>query len=404
MKQAVIFGAGNIGRGFIGALLGQAGYRVTFIDVAAGLIENLNRSGSYPVRIVSSEGHEDQIVRHVSAIDAHDAEAVAEAVAGADLAATAVGANNLVRIAPALAAGLARRLKKTDAPLNILICENLMHADQVLDRHIKASLDPADHPAFELRIGLVETSIGRMVPIQTPDMQDGDPLRVCVERYGFLPVDKAAFKGEIPDIPRLVPFEPFAYYIKRKLYLHNMAHAICAYLGTYAAQTLISEAIDQAEIRLMVQRAMLSGARALARVYQMPLEPLLEHSDDLLRRFGNAALKDTCDRVGADPKRKLMPEDRLVGAALFCQQAGVSPAWIAVGIAGALYRLLGEQSQMQSADRARQALEEIAQRPSGDPLSEMAIRLYEQLAGGRPLADLRRLAAKLEADGAPEIV
>ena len=88
-----------------------------------------------------------------------------------------------------------------------------------------------------------------MVPIQTPDMQDGDPLRVCVERYGFLPVDKAAFKGEIPDIPRLVPFEPFAYYIKRKLYLHNMAHAICAYLGTYAAQTLISEAIDQAEIR-----------------------------------------------------------------------------------------------------------------------------------------------------------
>ncbi|NLB46013.1 MAG: mannitol dehydrogenase, partial [Clostridiaceae bacterium] len=185
MKQAVIFGAGNIGRGFIGALLGQAGYRVTFIDVAANLIENLNRSGSYPVRIVSSEGHEDQGVRHVSAIDAHDAEAVAEAVAGADLAATAVGANNLVRIAPALAAGLARRLKKTDAPLNILICENLMHADQVLDRHIKASLDPADHPAFERRIGLVETSIGRMVPIQTLDMQDGDPLRVCVERYGF---------------------------------------------------------------------------------------------------------------------------------------------------------------------------------------------------------------------------
>jgi mannitol-1-phosphate 5-dehydrogenase len=404
MKQAVIFGAGNIGRGFIGALLGQAGYRVTFIDVAAGLIENLNRSGSYPVRIVSSEGHEDQVVRHVSAIDAHDAEAVAEAVAGADLAATAVGANNLVRIAPGLAAGLARRLARTDAPLNILICENLMHADQVLARHLKEALDPADHPAFERRVGLVETSIGRMVPIQTPDMQDGDPLRVCVERYGFLPVDKAAFKGEIPDIPRLVPFEPFAYYIKRKLYLHNMAHAICAYLGAYAAQSLISEAIDQAEIRLIVQRAMLSGARALARVYQMPLEPLLEHSDDLLRRFGNAALKDTCDRVGADPKRKLMPEDRLVGAALFCQQAGVFAGLDRRRDRRRALPLLGEQNQMQSADRARQALEDIAQRPSGDPLTEMAIRLYELLAGGRPLADLRRLAAKLEADGAPEIV
>ncbi|NLO34981.1 MAG: mannitol dehydrogenase [Clostridiaceae bacterium] len=404
MKQAVIFGAGNIGRGFIGALLSQAGYHVTFIDVAASLVESLNRAGRYPVRIVSSEGHEDQLICHVSAIDARDSAAVAEAVAGADLAATAVGAHNLGRIAPALAAGLARRLAAGDTPLNILICENLMHADQVLARHLKAELDPADHPAFDRQVGLVETSIGRMVPIQTPAMQDGDPLRVCVERYGFLPVDQAAFKGEIPPIPRLVPFAPFAYYIKRKLYLHNMAHAICAYLGAYASLATISEAIDQAEILAIVQRAMLSSARALARAYQMPLEPLLEHGDDLLRRFGNAALKDTCERVGADPKRKLMPEDRLVGAALFCQQAGVSPVWIAVGIAGALYRLIGEQNQPQSAELARQALSDIAQLPAGDPLAETAIRFYQLLAAGRPLGELRRLAAQLQADSAPDVV
>ena len=84
---------------------------------------------------------------------------------------------------------------------------------------------------FDETVGLVEASIGRMVPVQTEEMKDGDPMRVSVEGYGFLPVDKAAFKGDIPSITNMVPFEPFDFYIKRKLYIHNMGHATCAYLG-----------------------------------------------------------------------------------------------------------------------------------------------------------------------------
>ena len=101
-----MYGAGNIGRGFIGALLSKSGYQVTFIDVAKPVVEALHQRGSYPVRILSDEGFTDEMIEHVDAIDGNDAAAVAEAIANADIMATAVGANILKFIVPNIAAGL----------------------------------------------------------------------------------------------------------------------------------------------------------------------------------------------------------------------------------------------------------------------------------------------------------
>ena len=70
--KAVMYGGGNIGRGFIGMLFSMSGYEVTFIDVAEPVIEGLNREKKYPVRIVSSEGHEDIEVTNVCAVNGND--------------------------------------------------------------------------------------------------------------------------------------------------------------------------------------------------------------------------------------------------------------------------------------------------------------------------------------------
>ena len=45
MKKVVHFGAGNIGRGFIGALFSLSGYHVTFVDIADEIIDRLNEIG-----------------------------------------------------------------------------------------------------------------------------------------------------------------------------------------------------------------------------------------------------------------------------------------------------------------------------------------------------------------------
>ena len=72
MKQAVMYGGGNIGRGFIGATLSQSGYEVTFIDVAEPVVKALQEKKQYPVRYVSSEGHEDVVIEHVTAVNGND--------------------------------------------------------------------------------------------------------------------------------------------------------------------------------------------------------------------------------------------------------------------------------------------------------------------------------------------
>jgi len=53
--RAVVFGAGNIGRGFLGLLLFEAGYEVTFIDVDEARIRLINERREYPVFVLSND-------------------------------------------------------------------------------------------------------------------------------------------------------------------------------------------------------------------------------------------------------------------------------------------------------------------------------------------------------------
>ena len=239
MKKAVMYGGGNIGRGFVGAIFSKAGYEVTFIDVAEPVISEINARGEYPVRLSDNSGFSEEIVKNVRAVNGNDTGKAADEIADCDIMATAVGARILKFIVPNIAEGLRRRWKKTDRPLNILICENLNEANKILEELLLEQLTGPEKKLLAERVGLVEASVGRMVPIQTEDMKQGDPLRICTERYSFLPVDKAAFKGEIPEIADMIPFEPFDFYVKRKLYIHNMGHAVCAYLGMLSGSEYI---------------------------------------------------------------------------------------------------------------------------------------------------------------------
>ena len=324
VKKAVMYGSGNIGRGFIGRLFSDSGYEVVFLS--RRLTELLSQRGGYTVRSVGNEGATEKRVAPVRAVAAGSDGAVAE-IASCDVMATAVGVRNLADIAPWIARGVAARMRASGGPLDILLCENLMDASAFMRREIYRGLDGAQRDWAEKNLGLVEVSVGCIVPQMDAEAARRDPLLVCAEPFDILPVDRDAFRGPIPDIHGLIPFSPFEYCIDRKLYVHNCAHAVCAYLGYVRGHATIWEAITDARVERDVRAAMTAGATALARKFPgLGWESVEENVSGFLERLHNRALGDTVARVGADPLRKLRRDDRIVGAALFCQEQGVDPA------------------------------------------------------------------------------
>ena len=403
-RKAVIFGAGNIGRGFLGQLFTESGYEVVFVEINRPLVDRLNQQGSYTLRMVDNELSQDLTIADVRAVDGRDENGVAREIVGADLLATAVGVRALPQVAPVIALGVARRAEAdVDTPLNVIICENLKNAYKVLRGMVQEHLpgepfDPAQgkhHGYLEEKVGFVEAVIARMVPILPDEVLERDPTLVVVEPYKVLPVDKKGFKGAIPNIVGLEPREDFAAYVDRKLYLHNAGHAMLGYLGHRRGLEYGYEALDDPQIRPLLDQALGEAAQALVAEHSFDPKALRAHVADVVARFANRPLGDTIFRLARDPIRKLGPTDRLVGGARLALKHRIEPHALSWGIAAGL---AFDDPRDLAASRLQEMLREqgvdtVLARVCGldpaGPLARMVRERYGRVVRGDILADGR---------------
>ena len=383
MSKAVQFGAGNIGRGFAGQLFSESGFEVVFVEAVPDLVRLINERKSYPIRL-AQEPPVTVTVNNVRSVSALDVDAVAEEIRTADIMCTAVGVNVLPKIAPTIAAGVkARSDAGVDAPVNIIICENLQHMGVFLSGEVKKALPEHYHAYLDEKIGFVESVVGRMVPVMTAEQKREDPLLVIVEPYKHLPVSKAGIKGDFPSIVGVEPRENFQAFVDRKLYTHNAGHAAAAYFGYLKGYTFIYQAMRDAQILAAVRAVLAETGKALIAKHGFDPEEHQAHIDDLLSRFANVALGDQVARVGGDPKRKLGPEDRLVGAAKLCMEQGVFPANLCKAIAAALHfspngdRSAPEVQDKLKNDGVRSALCQISGLAEDSELTDEIVKQYD---------------------------
>jgi len=339
-KLAVHFGAGNIGRGFLAQLYTESGFRVLFVDIVDAVVNALHDRGTYPLDIVETAGTTRLWIKPVDALHASRTDAVAVAMAQADIASTAVGAAVLPRLASTIARGIEKRTKiRPESPLNIILCENIHDAAGLLRPLVLEQLEGDSRRWAEKNIGFINASIGRMVPVMTDEQKAEDPLLVRVEPYCELPVDADALVPPFPEIRHMKPISGFMAYVERKLYVHNLSHAATAYLGWFHRHHFIWQAAEDPAVAQLARAAALESCQALVRRRGLSMQDLEAHVEDLFARYRNRALGDTVERVARDPVRKLGPEDRIIGAARQCLEADITPQHIAiVAAAAARYR------------------------------------------------------------------
>lgn len=332
MKTAIQFGAGNIGRGFIGMLLAQAGYKVIFADVNPVIIDRLAQDKKYTVHIMDVE-KVDYEITNVDGIYSTGTEIIDE-IAKAEIITTAVGLTIIPRIAPTFAAGIkARMASGSKEYLNIIACENALRASSQLKNHLYALLTEEEQAYCDEYVGFPDCSVDRIVPPGVNEI----PTDVVVESYYEWNVEKASFKGGIPAIAGMNLADNLDAYIERKLFTLNTGHCITAYLGVLNGLATIKDAIEKPEIYDLVHAAMEQSGAGLVKKYGLDAQAHAAYIEKIIKRFKNPYLNDDVTRVGREPLRKLSATDRLTKPTMTALGFGLPVDKLVVGIGAALH-------------------------------------------------------------------
>ena len=312
--RAVHFGAGNIGRGFIGAVLQDSGYFVTFADVNQGLIDQLIKARKYSLIelgvIENRTTYKNFQVLHSSTQESN----LIEEIGKADVITASVGANILPYIAPAIAKGIQARM--SEKPLVIMACENAINATDILQDKVLELLGEMPQ-----RVYFANTAVDRIVPMQPPETEPN----VIAESFCEWVIDTSKLDGidlKISAATMVDDLEPF---IERKLYTVNTAHLTIAYMGQRHGHKTISSALTDPIVRSVTARVMEETSMALVTKHGLEAHQHAEYVRLTLLRLANPALDDQVERVGRQPIRKLSRYERLIGPAALLAEYGEEP-------------------------------------------------------------------------------
>jgi len=322
--RAVHFGAGNIGRGFIGALLQDAGYHVVFADVNQDLLDQMSKAGEYDLIEVGEGGRRVTYSNFSCVNSVTEQDALVREIAGAAIVTASVGATILPRIAGTIAQGIDAR--QTQKPLIVMACENSINASDTLFKEVSAHTDKASSAIF------ANTAVDRIVPIQSGDIAPS----VEVEAFSELVIETKNLGDYEIELPGATMVPDLAPYIERKLYTVNTAHCATAYLGQRAgfdsiAQTLANEAIHD-----QVLAALTETSRALVLKHGLSESKQDAYVAKTMARLQNPLIDDSVERVGRDPIRKISRTERLIGPAAYLAEQGIEPSALLDVVAAAL--------------------------------------------------------------------
>jgi mannitol-1-phosphate 5-dehydrogenase len=319
VKVAVI-GAGRIGLGLVAASFRGAGHDVVVICRSRGLARAV-RAG-YRVDLADGTGPGcDTIVEGVGAVATRRPAEVRDALAEADLIATAVPPAELRGAARQLEDALVARRR----PATILCFENTVGAGRRLRALTLAAASSKKERRRMKRHAYSSALALRIVTHRAWHGARGEPLRLV----GDLPeqfVIEAGPAAELLDgFSPAIAVDGHAAWVLRKLYIFSAGHASAGYLGWLKGYHYVHTSIADPEVRGAVAEAMEEGQRGIAHRFGPTFAGGPADLAAIVERFANPHLNDPVCRVAHDPRRKLAISERLLGAAAAARESGIEP-------------------------------------------------------------------------------
>ncbi|MEW5959387.1 MAG: hypothetical protein AB1801_16820 [Chloroflexota bacterium] len=363
------FGAIQAGLFLYEAFQSAAFGRLVVVEVMPGVVQTVRQAqGFFSLNIAHADWVQQAAVGPVEifypALDP-DRDQIIAAIAAAEEIGTAIpsvayyatgGPDSLHRL---LAEGLRQKARQNGPRAVVYTAENHNHAAEILESKVLAEIAARERPAVQDRVRFLNTVIGKMSGVITDPAEIGRQVLATitpgpggleraflVESFNRILISKIRFEppferglAVFEEKEELLPFE------EAKLYGHNATHALAAYIAAMKDLTHIAELRAYPELMAFLRAAFIEeSGQALIKKYarQDPLftsEGYRWYANDLLLRMTNPHLRDTVERVGRDPQRKLDWDDRLIGVIRLALSQGVTPRRYALGVAAALISL-----------------------------------------------------------------
>lgn len=334
-KEAIIIGAGKMGRGFCAEILASAGCHLTFVDNDENRVERLRRAGGYTIYKARKTYFETVTIEGFDVLPLSQEGEISDLMAKRGvLVMLSVPSQQIEAVASLLCVCIARKAMETpEEPLDILLCINQIDAKRRLLNCFENMLGGSALDYAHRRVGVVETVAICMCPELPENLAELDPLGVLTNGYPEMPMDATAFKGEPPRSEKIRLTYHLAAEAHRKMYTFNTAYASIAYLSSPKHYVWATEAMKDPEIHNSVVQALRESSVGLCGEYEFTPEEMDAWNQRILAVIDNPLLGDTINRLGSDTPRKVGPQDRLVGAALLCLKHGGCPDTLARVIA-----------------------------------------------------------------------
>ena len=316
------FGAGNIGRGFIGELLNKSGYHITFVDINKEVVNDLKYRDIYTIKILDENIEEIELNNFDALNIAEEKEELYKAIGEVELVTTSIGPNVLPIIAKDIAEGLKLKVANNNTKLlDIIACENMIEGSDFLKQEIYKQLTAEEQKFVEAYVGFPNSAVDRIVPAQKHD----DVLLVEVEKFCEWVIEEDKIKVEknknIENVHYVKDLNPF---IERKLFTVNTGHAALSYIANYLGIELVSDGAKHTEVRKDFIAVLEETSALLEKKWGFSKEEMTAYRNKTIKRFENPRIVDNVSRICRTPIRKLGYNERFIKPIRETEELGLS--------------------------------------------------------------------------------